>query len=154
MMTNPESGDLHDDIPGEPISDKLMNSARRIEDWVKRNLSNNQDLDVDITVQLLLTQMEILQTISCNASEDRLFFYRRQQQLCSIALANARSKLRMMCARLAMICREQGQDVSPYGGETEFAHEVSQGTSLRIGLKFMNRADHHEFALTVLEVPI
>src|SRR5436309_3219378 len=48
---------------------------------------------------------------------DVLRFDLPDRDSCDVSLDACRGKLRMLCARLSVICNESGSSVSPYGGE-------------------------------------
>lgn len=54
-----------------------------------------------------------------------------------------------MCARLAAICNESGQNVSPYGGLTAFQRRLGTGEPINYLLYFENTPGHPTFSLSV-----
>src|SRR5438067_12282221 len=94
-----------------------MNADNTIRDLIKTHLSDNHKVDV----VKFIDQLFLLNAgeIKCTLAGDRnLRFQIGNQAAWDVELGRARSKLRMMCARLGVLCNESGnQDVSLYGGE-------------------------------------
>lgn len=73
----------------------------------------------------------------------------RLQTDCHVEHAAARAVLRMLCARLGMICKEQtGRDVSLYGDQMVIDYEV-QGHNLW-SVSFTNTTDRQDFVIQAL----
>jgi hypothetical protein len=96
-----------------------MNAETRIRNLVKRTLADNHNVDgVEFVDQLLLVAAEVGEIKCTIADEGGLRFQTPDQVAWTVTVDRARSKLRMVCARLAALCLEGGtRDVSIYGGE-------------------------------------
>src|SRR5437588_11724407 len=78
---------------------------------------NHQFVGVRFVDEMLLLASDVGQ-IKCEQVNDRrLRFQIPDQPACEVELERAKAKLRMLCARLGVLCNESGQDVSLYGGE-------------------------------------
>jgi len=96
-----------------------MNAESMIRELVNAYLFDNHKVDgVQFIDQLLLLACEVGE-IQCNlAGERKLRFQIPDQQMWEVELDRAKAKLRMLCARLGVLCNEAGdQDISLYGGE-------------------------------------
>lgn len=96
-----------------------MNTANRIRELVQVNLSVNPKVDVvRFMDQLLLVASEVGEIRCTLANEGELRFQLPNQPAWQVELERARAKLRMLCARLGVLCHESGDlEVSLYGGE-------------------------------------
>jgi hypothetical protein len=73
----------------------------------------------------------------------------QSQSLCTVEHEAARIILRMICARLGVLCKDLGSaEVSPYGGQSEIAYELHGRT--RWSIAFTNVPDRQEFAIEAL----
>jgi hypothetical protein len=71
------------------------------------------------------------------------------QPTCIVEHDAARAVLRMMCARLGVICKERtATDISPYGGKAAVDHEVENRKHWNIS--FTNTPDRQEFLIEAL----
>ena len=127
---------------------EFLRQGEPIKNWIVSNLGDNQNLNVLASVDFVLAQLEALENISCALlDEGQIRFYTRSQLLCDVHISNARAKLRMMCARLAAMCNDQGQEISPYGGQAEFMYEISPGKFVWAKLYTANTPDDQKFIL-------
>lgn len=96
-----------------------MNADRRIRELVSLSLSGNHDVDgVRFIEELLLVAADVGEVKCSLAGDGRLCFQTPGQPACEVTLDRAKSKLRMLCARLSVLCNESdGPTVSLYGGE-------------------------------------
>ncbi len=96
-----------------------MNADCRIRELVMATLASNHDVDgVRFIDQLLLVVAEVGE-IKCSLVEERaLRFQTPTKTLCEVEVGRTKSKLRLLCARLSVLCNESnGPEVSLYGGE-------------------------------------
>jgi len=109
-----------------------MTAEERINELVRAYIRGNQGDLVRFVDELLLLTAEVGE-IKCAFAGDRaLRFETPQQPGCEVELERAKSKLRMCCARLAVLCNESGgQDVSIYGGEGIIVKAVLNGAAPR-----------------------
>jgi hypothetical protein len=89
----------------------------------------------------------------CLADERGLKFEMGDQGTGEIVLDSARSKLRMLCARLGVLCNETpGPAVSLYGGEGVIRVQPQNGMARKelaeMAIHFKNTPDEHEFTIT------
>lgn len=95
-----------------------MTTQHQIEELVRDKLVG-REIDpvgfMDNLLALAALEGEIRCTFSGN--EALQFTVPGQQLAFEVGLDRARGKLRMLCARLSVLCKESGKDVSLYGGE-------------------------------------
>jgi hypothetical protein len=73
----------------------------------------------------------------------------RPQAPCIVEHAAARAVLRMICARLGVVCKERtATDVSPYGAKAEIEYDVQDHR--RWSVSYTNTAQSQEFAIEAL----
>jgi hypothetical protein len=96
-----------------------MNAERRIRELVQANVIDNHHVDIVRFIDQLFPVVAEAGTIRCwQPSAGKLCFQIGDQPAWEVELGRAHSKLRMMCARLAVICREKtGLDLNFYGDE-------------------------------------
>jgi hypothetical protein len=103
-----------------------MNADNTIRELVETHLSDNHKVEgVQFIDQLLALTSEVAE-IKCTLADGRMLRFQTQDRLiCEVPLDRAKTKLRMLCARLGVLCNETGnQDVSLYGGEGMIKKEV------------------------------
>ena len=87
--------------------------------------------------------------IRCGLAGERTLRFDLGGEPCEVELDAARAKLRMLCARLSVLCNEgKGSAVSPYGGEGTFtspAAPLDQWT-----VRFTNTPGQQEFTMAVV----
>jgi hypothetical protein len=122
-----------------------MGLTGAIQTEVRAHLAG-RPVDVVGMVRLLLDAARDAGEICCRLSPDGAglrFEFPQSTLVEDVSLDRARAKLRMMCARLAVLCREHGApDVSPYGGEGE----VESGGGVW-HVRFVNTPSQHEFTI-------
>jgi hypothetical protein len=84
--------------------------------------------------------------LNCSLANEKALRFRWAGGMADVPLAAAKAKLRMVCARLATLCTEAGQDVSPYGGEGELE---APGKRTVLKVKVVNTPDRQEFEIGV-----
>ncbi len=84
------------------------------------------------------------------ASDQSLRFELGVNDACEVGLDSCRGKLRMMCARLGVLCNESGGgEVSLYGGEGVIQVPAQNGRQPhQWTARFMNTPAEHEFTIT------
>src|SRR5947209_7288692 len=96
-----------------------MNAESVIRKLVAEYLSDDHNVRGVEFIDQLLPIARGKGQISCTLADDRrLRFQVQGEPAWEVELGRARTKLRMLCARLSVLCNESGgQDVSLYGGE-------------------------------------
>lgn len=96
-----------------------MTAQSCIEELAREKLLGRRPKCVSFVDALLQLAQEVGEIQCTRATEDRLrFLIPAQPPAFEVEVDAAVSKLRMMCARLGVLCNESGdQDVSLYGGE-------------------------------------
>jgi hypothetical protein len=104
-----------------------MSAESRIRELVKVHLFDDHKADVVEFVDQLLNLVSEVGEISCALADDHtLRLQVPDQPICDVILGRAKTKLRMACARLGVLCHESGDtEVSLYGGEGVVKKEVS-----------------------------
>ena len=102
-----------------------MNAADRIHELVRANLSSNHKVDgVHFVDEILLVAAEVGEIkCSLSAGAEGLCFQTPEQPAWEVVLGRANSKLRMICARLAVLCAN-GATPDLYGGEGTIAVDM------------------------------
>lgn len=97
--------------------DAIGNARQQIERFMQERLNGRTPALVEFVDQLLGIASQI-GTLRCKpAGNHGLHFELSKDQVLEVALDANRGKLRMMCARLAVLVQESGQEFQPYGGE-------------------------------------
>ena len=85
----------------------------------------------------------------------KLRFQTPNQPPWEVELGRAKTKLRMLCARLSVLCNERGQDVSIYGGEgvvkeipVPAGRTADVACCQKLTVRFKNTLSEQEFTLT------
>ncbi len=96
-----------------------MNTDSRIRELVRAHLSDDHEVHGVEFMDELLTLAAQVGEIRCSLAGGRaLRFQTSEQPAWEVELGRAKSKLRMLCARLGVLCNESdGPKVSLYGGE-------------------------------------
>jgi hypothetical protein len=96
-----------------------MSAQTRLENLVRSKLAGNKIDAVGFTDDLLEMTADVGEITCTQLCNQRLrFLIPSQPPPFEVELDRAVGKLRMLCARLSVLCNESGgQDVSPYGGE-------------------------------------
>ncbi len=122
-----------------------------LEDLAARYLTGSQGVDPVEFIAQLLARLEELGSVSCSlAGEEGLRFQIRQAPALDIAMPRARQKLRLLCARLAVVASERAeQPVNPYGGDAYFACGAGTDSKTACKLAFSNTPGLQRFQLEV-----
>ena len=92
-------------------------ARKRLEDLVVSKVREGK-IDIVEFVDELLAIARSVGELECTLSTDRLLRFRvRDHEPFEIPLERALGRLRMICARLAVLCQESGSEFMPYGGE-------------------------------------
>jgi hypothetical protein len=102
---------------------KLDNTIREL---VETRLADDQKVEgVEFIDQLLVLALEVAELKCTLVGDGKLRFETQDQLICEVHLNRAKTKLRMLCARLGVLCHESGdKEVSLYGGEGTIKKEV------------------------------
>lgn len=102
-----------------------MRADDKIRELVRVNLSSNHKVDgVRFVDELLLVAAEVGEIkCSLNAGADGLCFQTLERPTWEVELGRANGKLRMICARLAVLCAN-GELPDLYGGEGTIAVDI------------------------------
>lgn len=120
-----------------------------------RDLLAGRKIDVVRFVDELLLLADTLGEVRCSpADDDRLRFAIPGAAPFDVPLDRARSKLRMLCARLAVLC-EGGSETTPYGGQgnipdretRESSTDTNVPPALERNVQFVNTAAEVGFTL-------
>jgi hypothetical protein len=125
-----------------------MSTEQPIRELIKTYLADNRNVDgVQFIDQLLLLAAEAGEIKCTLAGDGSLRFQIPEQPPWEIELERAKAKLRMLCARLGVLCNETGdQEVSLYGGEGTIKKETS--------LESLNDRGRSSLAGTSLAAPL
>jgi hypothetical protein len=106
-----------------------MNADDKIRELVQTNLlSNHQVEGVQFVDELLLVAAEVGEIkCSLSAGAQGLCFQTPEPPAWEVELGRANSKLRMICARLAVLCAN-GATPDIYGGEGTIAVDMPSGS--------------------------
>lgn len=95
-----------------------MNAESRIRELARAHITENRMFDgVGFIDQLLLVASEVGEIKCTLAGQRELRFQLSDQPPWEVELDRAKSKLRMLCARLAKLCQDSGGEFIVYGGE-------------------------------------
>jgi hypothetical protein len=143
-MSDPKSIGLsasHECGPGETIHRAA-----------KLHLDGRKGSAVAFVEQLLPVAAGIGHLYCSLARDDALRFESKGRLLCEVELLAAKGKLRMVCARLAVICQEHtGRELQPYGDDVSFASEALPDRG-RWHIRFVNTTSKQEFDIETLDV--
>lgn len=133
-----------------------MSAAEQIRELIQSHLVGRK-IDVVGFLDALMTLSRATGEIQCSlADEGALRFELRGHEACVVPLDACRSKLRMLCARLGVLCNERHDAaVSPYGGAGTIASQPSNGTDGGMPtwtVRFKNTPDEHEFTIIPAKV--
>ena len=108
-------------------------------DVVQQKLSGRFG-DIVNVVEMLLQLAQQAGEIHCTpAPNDHIRFEVRGQGTFEIEALAAKSRVRTMCARLAVLCQESGHEFLPYGGEGTIRNTWKA--------RWTNTTDKQEFTL-------
>jgi hypothetical protein len=142
-----------------------MSFETRIKELSDRYLADVRAPDIAGFVDQLFYVAAETGTVACvfNGDKKLKFFVRPTQTrvmglatrpaqappTCVVEHEAARSVLRMMCARLGVICKERtATDISPYGDKAELEYEIQDQKHWSIS--FTNTPDRQEFLIEAL----
>lgn len=96
-----------------------MNAQSKVRELIQAHLVDNHHADVVRFVDQLFPVVAEAGAIKCwQGTDGTLCFQVGGQPALEVELGRAKTKLRMLCARLAVVCSERtGQDISIFGGE-------------------------------------
>ncbi len=94
-----------------------MNIENDIRAFVQENLAHDHRVAVVEFVDRLLAAVVEAGEISCCLAGDHGLSFRTPEEHWDVDVGLAKAKLRIICARLGVLCNESGCDVSLYGGE-------------------------------------
>lgn len=137
----------------------------KIKELSDRYLADSRAPDITSFVDQLFHVAAEIGGVACVFDgETRLRFFARQAQTsaralaptpaqsqapCIVEHAAARAVLRMICARLGVVCKERtATDISPYGDQAEIAYGVQDHR--RWSVSFTNTADRQGFLIEAL----
>jgi hypothetical protein len=135
-------------------------ARQQIERLVRKQLMGRTIDVVTFVEELLAIATQVVQ-VSCNPISDRgLRFQLTGCDPLEVDLLRNRSILRMMCARLAVLCQENGYEFMLYGGEGMIRRTAKvdliqiEDESIRYHLAWMarwtNTPGKHEFTISVM----
>jgi hypothetical protein len=91
--------------------------------------------------------------IQCGLAPDERLRFRVADQVFEVELDAARGKLRMLCARLSVLCnRAVGGAVSPYGADVIIA--TTDRASERWAVRFINTPDQQQFTISLVDTQV
>ncbi len=143
-----------------------MNFETEIKELSDRCLADVRAPDITGFVDQLFHVAADTGTVACvfNTGDKRLRFFVRPMQISVMGLATrqvqapptciveheaARTVLRMICARLGVICKERtAKDISPYGGQAIVDYAIQD--QKRWSVSFTNTPDRQEFLIEAL----
>jgi len=95
-----------------------MNAEHRIRELVNANLQEDRNVDGVRFIDGLFELASDLGEIRCTLAGERgLRFETLDRPAFEVEVNRAKAKLRMLCARLSVLCQESGSQCSPFGGE-------------------------------------
>ena len=119
-----------------------MVESWRIRDLVQAKLAGRK-IDVVGFIDELLDMAKEAGEIRCRLATEQRLRFEFGDQTCEVDLEGARGKLRMLCARLSVLCNETGGSaVSAYGGHGLIANLKDQWTA-----RFQNTPGEQEFSI-------
>jgi hypothetical protein len=122
-----------------------MCESLRIRDLVQAKLAGRK-IDPVVFIDELLVIAKEVGEIRCYLATEQSLRFELDGQACDVALDAARTKLRMVCARLSVLCNT-GEDsaVSPYGGEGIIRSSATPTDPWRV--RFKNTPGEQEFSI-------
>ena len=125
-----------------------MNPQNRIQELVQEKAAGRRPDLVSLVEQLFEVAAETGGLSCTQVCNQGLRFSLPGYPPVEVKLDLAKSKLRMMCARLGVISREQsGKDVSLYGDEAEFDYDQPPGSARHWKVRFINTMHAQEFTI-------
>lgn len=103
-----------------------MNAETTVRELIERNLSDDHDVDAVQFVDRLLLLASEIGVIKCALANERAWrFELPSQPACEVEMSRAKSKLRLVCARLAKMCHDNDHEFILYGGEGSIASNTA-----------------------------
>lgn len=129
-----------------------MNAESRIRELVTANISDSHEVDgVRFIDELLLVAAEVGEIQCSLAGDSELRFQTPEWPAWEAKMDRAKTKLRMLCARLGVLCNEGGgPEVSLYGGEGVIRKAGPDGRAVgseQWAVRFMNTPDQQGFII-------
>jgi len=125
-----------------------MSQLSRIQELGQAKLAGRK-IDPVGFIEKLLEVARDAGEIRCGLASERTLRFELGGERCEVELDAAQAKLRMLCARLSVLCNEaKGSAVSPYGGAgtvTSPAAPLDQWT-----VRFTNTPGVQEFTMAVV----
>jgi hypothetical protein len=115
-------------------------ARQRIEQLVRERLVGRRIEGITFVEELLAIADQVGEVRCSPVADQGLRFELRGSDPFEVDLDANRSKLRMLCARLAVLCQESGHDFMLYGGEGT----IRQTTKVR----WTNTPGKHEFIIS------
>lgn len=129
-----------------------MSAIKQITELVHNKLAGRKIDPVGFVDDLLILADG---EIHCSAASDHVMRFEMQDgEICDLKVDACRGKVRMLCARIGVLCNEaSGAAVSAYGGEGTIVLAPSNGAAARRWeVRFKNTPDEHEFTIIPAEV--
>ena len=134
----------------------MLTVTSQIQEIFQERVAERQIDAVGIVEQLLVLATHVGEIRCTLAGPDKLRFEIRGHVPLEVPLTPAKSRLRMMCARLGVLCRESGQDTNLYGDQGTINQSVvpspnGQPDGLRPAtwhVRFKNTPGEQEFTIT------
>jgi hypothetical protein len=133
-------------LAGSPDAQIAELAAQHIEQLVRALLVGRKIDGVRFVDQLLAIVRQVGEIHCCAAGDQGLRFELPSRKPFEVALDGSRGKLRMLCARLAVLCQENGHDCTVYGGEGTIRREF-ESNSVSWSVLWYNTPDRHEFTI-------
>jgi hypothetical protein len=127
-----------------------MNTLDRIRELAESNLAVDRRFDSVGFIDEILDLVADVGEIKCTlAGDEKLRFQVGDGPACEVPLGRARSKLRMLCARLGVVCQEHnGGPVNLYGDEATLELRSPTRDGGKRHVRFKNTMHQHEFTIT------
>jgi hypothetical protein len=130
-----------------------MNAECKIRELVQATLVDNHHVDGVGFIDQLFPIVSGVGAVCCTlAGEGRIRFRLAQEPAWEVELGRAKTKLRMLCARLGVICQEQnGRFVSLYGDEADVELPTALPAGRRWHVRFKNTPSEQEFTIAAVK---
>jgi len=94
-----------------------MNFEKTIRDLAEAHLADNHNVDGVRFVEELLLLVSQVGQVRCSLPSDGKLRFEASDRVVDVELGRAKTKLRMLCARLSVLLNEAGQEtMAVYGG--------------------------------------
>jgi hypothetical protein len=140
-----------------PASGNL--ARQQIERLVRQRLVGRNIDEVSFAEELLALATQVGEIACKPVANQGLRFELPGSEPVEVDVDANRGKLRMLCARLAVLCEESGHEFMPYGGEGTIRRTVKVDLADREGepvlyclawrARWSNTTDKHEFTISV-----